>query len=68
MDKNEVEELCAKLAEMRRLGSEVRTAVGLPSVEACLRLSEMYIKWCQWMLGDGERFDIEPDTMRSCGR
>lgn len=59
MDEQTREQLVAKLAEIRKLVDEARLLSGMPSIETSMRFCEMYVKWAQFLLGEGDRFEIE---------
>ncbi|TDA64102.1 MAG: hypothetical protein D9V47_14105 [Clostridia bacterium] len=50
-----------KLATIRRLVAEVRKESGLPVIEAMMRICEGHVKWAQWSLAEGERYQFELD-------
>lgn len=54
MDEAKRQEILDKIAQMRRLAQEVKETVGIPSIEAFMRHSDVYCMWAQWFLGEGD--------------
>jgi len=60
-------ELVRKISEMKRLGEEVRNSVGIPAIEAFMRLADVHCNCALWFMGETDLFQYELDWEKRIG-